>query len=51
MIPILLFQIALIVILAHSIYVLIQRLSLPTKAWFDILFQASIAIVALKFLI
>ncbi|WP_165971884.1 hypothetical protein [Paenibacillus piri] len=51
MIPTLLFQIALIIIIARSVYELIQRLNAPSKMWFEILFQASVAIVALKFLL
>jgi hypothetical protein len=51
MIPSLLFQIALIIIIARSIYVLIQGLNAASKRWFEILFQASVAIVALYFLL
>ncbi|MDF2961092.1 MAG: hypothetical protein K0S39_2827 [Paenibacillus sp.] len=51
MIPTLLFQIALIIIIARSVYVLIQHLNSSSKKWFEILFQASVAIVALEFLL
>jgi hypothetical protein len=49
-IPNLLVQIALIIIIVRSVYVLIQRINASGTSWLDILFHAAIAIVALKLL-
>lgn len=48
--PLLLLQIALIIIIVRSIYVLVQT-HLPKKSWLEVLFNGSIAIVALYFLV
>jgi hypothetical protein len=50
MIPTIVIQIALIIIIVRSVYVVVQRINTSHKAWMDILFHASIAIVALHFL-
>jgi hypothetical protein len=47
--PALLFQIALIIIAIRSIYVLVQQ-HLPRKNWLEVLFDASVALVAVSFL-
>jgi len=49
--PSLLIQIALIIIIVRSVYVIVQRMGVHSKNWLDILFHASIAIVALGFLL
>jgi hypothetical protein len=49
-IPTLLVQIALIIIIVRSVYVVVQKVGLPKKPWLDILFHVSIAIVALTLL-
>lgn len=53
MIPHLLFQIALIIMVARSGYVCMQLISMPAKKkdWLDILFHASVAVVSLSFLL
>jgi hypothetical protein len=51
MIPTIIIQIALIIILVRSVYVMIQKINTSHKAWLDILYHASIAILALKFLL
>jgi hypothetical protein len=51
MIPTIIIQIALIIILVRSVYVVVQKINTSHKAWLDILFHASIAIVALNFLL
>ena len=51
MMPELLFQIALIIIVIRSVYMIVQRAGVRSKNWLDILFHGSIAIVALGFLI
>ncbi|WP_169306585.1 hypothetical protein [Cohnella pontilimi] len=48
--PLLLFQIALIVIIVRSFYVLVQT-HLPRKNWLEVLFHGSVAVVALYFLV
>ena len=50
MMPALLIQIALIIIIVRSVYVVVQRMNMHSKNWLDILFHASIAIVAFGFL-
>lgn len=49
--PGILIQIALIIIIVRSIYVVIQRVNIHSKNWLDIFFHISIAIVALGFLL
>jgi steroid 5-alpha reductase family enzyme len=51
MIPTIVIQIALIIIVVRSVYVVVQRINSSHKAWIDILFHASVAIVALNFLL
>jgi len=51
MVPLILFQIALIIIIVRSIYVVAGLINLPSKRWLDILFHLSIAIVCLQFLL
>lgn len=52
MIPKLLFQIALIIIIARSGYVAFNLMNARiSKPWLDILFHFSVAIVALSFLL
>ncbi|MDB4868526.1 MAG: hypothetical protein JWR03_2859 [Cohnella sp.] len=48
--PLLLLQVALIIIIVRSIYVLVQ-IHLPRKKWLDVLFHGSVAVVALHFLL
>lgn len=48
--PTLLVQIALIIIIIRSVYVTVQKVGQSKKPWLDILFHASVAIVALTFL-
>jgi hypothetical protein len=47
----LLYQVALIIIVVRSTYMTILKITVPHKLWLDILFHASIAIVAIRFLI
>lgn len=49
--PAILFQIALVIIVIRSVYVVVQGVNVRNKNWLDILFHASIAIVALGFLL
>jgi hypothetical protein len=51
MIPTILVQIALIIIIVRSLYVVVQKANLASKFWLDLLFHASIALVALHFLL
>ncbi|WJH35926.1 hypothetical protein MJA45_27050 [Paenibacillus aurantius] len=51
MIPYLLFQIALVVITVRAVYTTITGVTAPAKNWLDILYNASIAIAALAFLL
>lgn len=51
MIPKLLFQIALLIIVARSVFVVFNLLNRGRKEWIDILFHISVAIVALSFLL
>jgi hypothetical protein len=48
--PGLLIQIALIIIVVRSVYVVVQRMNIRSKNWLDILFHLSIVVVALGFL-
>lgn len=48
--PSLLFQIALIIIVVRSVYVVVKLFNVSKKNWLDILFHASIAVVGLSFL-
>jgi len=51
MIPKLLYQIALIIIIARCGYVAFTLLNKTRKAWLEILFYLSVVIVALTFLL
>ncbi|MCU6795453.1 MULTISPECIES: hypothetical protein [Paenibacillus] len=51
MIPTILVQVALIIIIIRSLYVVIQKANLPSKFWLDILFHISVALIALHFLL
>jgi hypothetical protein len=51
MIPTILVQIALVIIIARSIYVVVQKAKLASQFWLDILFHISVALVALHFLL
>ncbi len=44
-------QVALLIIIFRSIYVTVMMINRPLKNWMDILFHASIAIVALSLLL
>lgn len=48
--PVLLLQIALIIIIVRSVYVVVQT-HLPRKNWLEVLFHGSVAVVALYFLL
>jgi hypothetical protein len=51
MVPIILFQIALIIIIVRSVYIIMQEVNGVRKFWLDILFHISVAVVALHFLL
>ena len=50
MFPVLIIQIALILIIARSLYVMVLEIKNKRKNWLDILYHASVAIVAIDFL-
>ena len=51
MVPELLVQIALIILIVRSVYVVVQKFQHARHNWLDLLFHASIAVVALELLL
>lgn len=50
-IPLILFQIALIIIIIRSVFVITQLVNARLKNWLDIFFQGSVIVLCLYFLL
>lgn len=51
MIPLLVFQIALVIIIVRSIYSIVQLANVVNRNWLEVLYHAAVVVVALKFLL